>query len=210
MKKLFIVLGFLFISTWSYSQELNKILKDFKSTNNDSVFITNNSTYPYKVYSIDKRLDYDSTSMITKQILSGKVGDVLGPFESDSVINYVKITKVENAYKIRVGNIWIDIKRGYENAKEIAYDILTDVQDGKDYNTFCYLYSDDKNKNKNCDLGWFYNVIMVEPFASEIINHKVGDVFIVETKYGFHVVKVLGNPYLDLMKVDFVLLTIKN
>jgi len=210
MKRTKIILIFLVFPILIYSQTRNKITTDFKLAKNDSIFIAKNSIFPYKIYSVDKSVNYDSTDIITRKILAGKVGDVIGPFESDSIVNYVKIVNIEDAYKIRVGNIWIDIKRGYDNAKEIANNILNDVKNGKDYNTFCYLYSDDKNKLKDCDLGWFYNTVMVEPFANEIIKHKLGDVFVVETKFGFHVVKILGNPYLDLMKVDYIALTIKN
>lgn len=209
MKSFLNVFIFIIVPMWIYPQNSDKVLSNFKSCKNDSIYISQNSIYPYEGYSINKCFDYDSTSLITKQILSGQVGDFIGPFENDSVVNLFKITNIEYAYQIRVGNIWIDIKRGYENAKERAETILTEVKEGKAYNTFCHLYSDDKNKKKDCDLGWFYNVIMVEPFAREIIKHKIGDVFVVETKYGFHVVKILGNPYLDLMKVDYIGLTIK-
>jgi hypothetical protein len=209
MKIVRISLFLIAISIHSYSQKIGEILEEFKSTGNDSALITKYSIYPYEIYSIDKSHDYDSTSFIAKQIFNSNIGDIVGPFESDSIVNYVKIVNIVNAYRIRIGNIWIDIKRGYDNAKETANKILSDVKNGKDYNMFCYLYSDDKNKMKDCDIGWIYNVIMVEPFASEIIKHRLGDVFVVETKYGFHVVKILGNPYLDRMKADYIALTIK-
>jgi parvulin-like peptidyl-prolyl isomerase len=71
------------------------------------------------------------------------------------------------------------------------------------------MYSDDKNKHHDCDLQWFYADVMVKPFSDEVIKHKKDDVFIVETEFGFHVVKSLENPVKDKQVIHFVSLAKK-
>lgn len=209
IKPVFIWLVFFSLSheNQASAQTSEAFVRDFRITQRDSIFLNKNSIGGYHLYSIDLFFKADSNDIFRRDILQQPVkGNVFGPYKTDSSINYVKIVSIDSAFKARVGNIWISEKRGKDKAMQTAYQILTDINNGSDYNTMCRLYSDDKNKKPDCDLGWFFNTMMVKEFGDEILKHKLGDVFIVETKFGYHVVKMLGEPYKDLERINYVIL----
>jgi parvulin-like peptidyl-prolyl isomerase len=186
-------------------------LSNFKKTNQDSIFLNKNSDIPYQLETFDFIYNKDTTgNEFYSDLLLGKIGQVYGPYNSDTSIFYIKIINADTSFKARVGNIWIDIKKDREAAFEQANRILTEVKGGKDYNLYCIMYSDDRNKKTDCDLGWIYNKIMLEPFATEITNHKKDEVYLVETSFGFHVVKSLADPYKERQLVKYVSLVRKN
>jgi parvulin-like peptidyl-prolyl isomerase len=54
-------------------------------------------------------------------------------------------------------------------------------------------YSDDPSAKQNKgDLGWFKDGRMVPSFNEAVVKTKVGDVTLVESPFGFHIVKVTG------------------
>ena len=208
LKYSFLFLQFLAINIAVAQGTFTKaLLKDFKETSNDSLFISRHSDYPYILDTYSFTYVADTTNQLYKDIYRAEISSVIGPYQTDSTEYYVKVLKIDSGYKARVGNIWIDRTR--PEPLELANHILAEVQSGKDYNLFCIMYSDDKNKHQDCDLQWFYTDIMVQPFGDEVIKHKKGDVYIVETKFGYHVVKSLENPTRDRQLIHFVCLTRK-
>jgi hypothetical protein len=187
-----------------------KTLKEFQETTSDSVFLSKNSDYSFHIETLDFIYGNDTTgNKFYTDLFLGEIGNVYGPYDSDTSVFYVKVLNADTSFKARVGNIWIDIKKGREIALEQATRILDEVKAGKDYNLYCAMYSDDKNKKTDCDLGWVYNKIMLEPFAAEIANHKKGDIYLVETTFGFHIVKSLADPYKERQVVKYVTLARK-
>lgn len=87
------------------------------------------------------------------------------------------------------------IKRTKEQAKSRADSILNLVK-GKDSTTFAKfareLSDDPSAKQNNGFLGWFKEGSMVPEFNNACLTHKPGDYVVVETPYGFHVIKLLA------------------
>jgi peptidyl-prolyl cis-trans isomerase D len=78
-------------------------------------------------------------------------------------------------------------------AKARAEDILKQVKKGADFKKLAARYSDDKsNRQDGGDLGWFPRGEMIQPFNDAVFSMKPGQIQIVETKFGFHVVKLDG------------------
>ena len=77
-------------------------------------------------------------------------------------------------------------------AKAKAGDILKQVQaKGADFNKLAAKYSDDpSNRDHGGDLGSFGRGQMIKPFEDAVFAMKSGEIRIVETKFGFHVVKL--------------------
>ncbi len=77
-------------------------------------------------------------------------------------------------------------------AKAKAGDILKQVQaKGADFNKLAAKYSDDpSNRDHGGDLGSFGRGQMIKPFEDAVFAMKPGEIRIVETKFGFHVVKL--------------------
>ncbi len=76
-------------------------------------------------------------------------------------------------------------------AKTKALDVLKQAQSGGDFAKLAAKYSDDpSNKLQGGDLGTFGRGQMVKPFEDAVFAMKPGQIAMVETRFGFHVVKL--------------------
>ncbi len=76
-------------------------------------------------------------------------------------------------------------------AKTKALDVLKQAQSGGDFAKLAAKYSDDpSNKLEGGDLGTFGRGQMVKPFEDAVFAMKPGQIAMVETRFGFHVVKL--------------------
>ncbi len=197
----------LFNETKAQTQE--QILKEFYLSENDSIFLAKRSLDGYKVYTLDLGL-IDSNDILTQVILnniSDKNHEL--KYETNSYLYYIKLVSFDSAYMVHAGNIWISGKRGRQESMRLANIAKKEIDNGKSYNSLCQLYSDDQKPSEDCDLGWFFNTVMVKEFGNEVIKHKKNEIFVVETEYGFHVVKMFDNPYKAVKSIKYVVLTMK-
>lgn len=77
--------------------------------------------------------------------------------------------------------------------KKLADQVLKDAKGGKDFGGLAKQYSDDPgSKDKGGDLGFFPKGEMVPAFEDAAFKLKPGEISdIIETPYGFHIIKVL-------------------
>ena len=76
-------------------------------------------------------------------------------------------------------------------AKTKALNVLKQAQAGGDFVKLAAKYSDDtSNKLQGGDLGSFGRGQMVKPFEDAVFAMKPGQIALVETQFGFHVVKL--------------------
>ena len=76
-------------------------------------------------------------------------------------------------------------------AKTKALDVLKQAQSGGDFAKLAAKYSDDpSNKLQGGDLGSFGRGQMVKPFEDAVFAMKPGQITMVETRFGFHIVKL--------------------
>lgn len=184
------------------------IIKEFAVTKDDSVFITKHSIEAYKKYSIQRTMGLNIFSPLDSLIFfNGAKGKVIGPLNFNDQIVYIKVTAIDSSFRMRVGNIWLSPeKRGQENIGKLADEILKTVIRTNDFEAMRKEYSDDMNERYEADLGWIFQGVMVNEFEIEVLKHKKGDYFIVDSRFGKHVVKTIDDPVLDRSKVEYVLL----
>ena len=78
-------------------------------------------------------------------------------------------------------------------AEVILNDLRNQVKSGKDFGELAMQYSDDNgSKIKGGELGWFKEGKMVPPFEDSCFSSKRGDLKIVPTQYGVHLIQVTG------------------
>lgn len=207
--KLVLLLKAIFLSAIMFGQvDRAALLKEFITTNDDSVFITKHSKEPYQRFEVSHFTFLQKFSPIDSLIFyRTHKRTLIGPLSIDSNIIYIKITSIDSLFRMRVGNIWLSPdKRGADKIDKLAKDILETVTRTGDFNAMSKEYSDDSNTNFEADLGWFFQKTMVPEFEQEVLKHKKGDCYIVSTMYGKHVVKTIESPVLDRSKVEYVLL----
>ncbi len=87
-------------------------------------------------------------------------------------------------------------------AHKKALDILKQAKSGADFAKLAARYSDDpSNRFSGGDLGSFSRGQMVKPFEDAVFKMKPGEIALVETSFGFHVVKLdaLTPPHVDTL-----------
>lgn len=88
-------------------------------------------------------------------------------------------------------------------AKKKLEGIAKQVKDGGDFAKLATDNSDCPSKAKGGDLGYFGRGQMVKPFEDAAYGMKVGDVSdIVETQFGYHIIKVTGKKEAKTQSFD--------
>lgn len=161
-------------------------------------FVNKNSDIPFDSLYVSKdRLP----SLVADRLYNLSAGEVYGPYED---ANYYKLTrmleKTANA-EVKASHILIAyqgslqgndaITRTKEEAKIKAENVLAQVRKGTDFAQLARENSDDaSNANNGGDLNFFKRGVMVKPFDDYVFSNKIGDIGMVETNFGFHIIKI--------------------
>jgi peptidyl-prolyl cis-trans isomerase D len=136
-------------------------------------------------------------------IYTAAPGTVFGPYNEGA---YFKVYKLESVNMVadsaRVRHILIGLndpqsqqqKRTKERAKKEADSLLTLIKDKKvTFDTLVKTYSDDPgSKTNGGDYGWFDEQEgFVEPFKNAGLRGVKGNISVVETQFGYHIIEVL-------------------
>lgn len=84
-------------------------------------------------------------------------------------------------------------------AKAKIEEVAEKLKQGQDFSELAKEYSDDTGtKDRGGDLGFFERRMMVQPFDEAAFNLQVGEISdIVETQFGYHIIKLLGKGELQ-------------
>lgn len=175
----------------------------FADAKDDSAFVSMRSDLPYsgRFYREDAgfRPEYDSA------IFAGDAsGYVFGPYELNQ--DYLALGKVsEVAFlpdSVEARHILIayqgaersQSQRAPFEAKELADSLLTILKDDRSqFDALSSANSDDASAAQNGgDLGWFTENTMTPAFSDYCFTNKVGDLGLVITEFGFHIVEITG------------------
>lgn len=135
---------------------------------------------------------------LSKEALKREVVDKIVVTEED-MKSYYNVNK--EAYKIpetvRARHILVKAPKDATEAEKAesgkkAEEILKRIKAGEDFAELASEFSDDKgSKSKGGDLGFFPRGRMAKPFEDAAFSLKPGEVSdIVETKFGYHIIKL--------------------
>jgi peptidyl-prolyl cis-trans isomerase D len=105
-------------------------------------------------------------------------------------------TRFKREDEVHARHILISVPSGATDkekaaAKAKALDVLKQAQAGGDFVKLAAKYSDDtSNKLQGGDLGTFGRGQMIKPFEDTVFAMKPGQIAMVETHYGFHIVRL--------------------
>lgn len=170
----------------------------FKTTTNVQDFVTRNSDIKYDSTYVTKK---DLPAALADTLYNLPVGSVYGPYKDG---NYFKITrKVANKEggSVKASHILISYdgsqaqpkeSRTKEEAKAKAEELLAKVKAKPD--DFATLAKENSEDPGSANSGGTYDNIpegqMVPQFNDYIFDNKIGSIGLVETDFGFHVIKI--------------------
>jgi peptidyl-prolyl cis-trans isomerase D len=84
--------------------------------------------------------------------------------------------------------------RTKEEAEALADSLRREIlRNRTQFATIAQAHSEDpQSAQVGGDLGWFMDGQMVRPFNEAVVNGRVGDIVVVETNFGFHVIEITG------------------
>lgn len=184
-----------------YSKKyVSDLIKDFAEIENAANFVNANSDLTYdSTWKSRKDVPAELEQVIFDQ--NNGIGFVYGPYENEGYYNIAKIVDMENrSDSLMASHILVsyanalrsDATRTKEEAKTLADSILNVVKkDNSKLETLAKDFSDDPSaQTNNGDLGWFTDGMMVYTFNEFVQDNEVGTIGMVETPFGYHIIKV--------------------
>ncbi|MCI2229052.1 peptidylprolyl isomerase [Polaribacter sp. MSW13] len=178
-----------------------ELIEDFKKSTDDKLFVSENNSE----FSLNSNYQFKNflNQEVADLIFAGSKGDVVGPYKDKDFIKISKITEIAKMPdSVKASHILIsyvgsqratpEVTRTKEQAKKLADSILTVVKKSK--SKFADLAkefsADNTNSEKGGDLDWFNYNRMTPAFRDFTFENKKGDIDVVETPFGFHIVKI--------------------
>ena len=176
----------------------NDTLAGFRTTANTIDFVNSNSDVPYDSTYIPKK---DLPAVDADKLFNLAPGEVYGPYLFGQYICVSKSMGMKSGVNAKASHILISYdgtqvpnqkeKRTKEQAKVKAEGILAQVNANPDsFLMLAFTSSDDSSAQQGGDLGFFGPNQMVKPFNDFVFNNAIGKVGLVETPFGFHIIKV--------------------
>jgi peptidyl-prolyl cis-trans isomerase D len=94
-------------------------------------------------------------------------------------------------------------------AKAKAEDILKQLKGGANFADLAKKYSDDSSKDQGGELGFFRRGATVPEFEKALFSQKIGDIEIVKSQFGYHIIQVEERKEAHAQSLNEVLPTIQ-
>ena len=180
--------------------KLNEVVPGFLTTSDLELFLSENSDVPYdSIYRPKGFFSSDHAQMI----FNLDNNQTYGPYTDGEFLKYSKMIDKKRNGNVRASHILIsyqgaqgassEITRTKEDARKEASRILNLARNNPDsFSSYALEFSDGPSKSNGGDLGFFQEGMMVKPFNDYVFSNRVGRIGLVETDFGFHVIKVVA------------------
>jgi peptidyl-prolyl cis-trans isomerase D len=177
------------------------LIEDFKQSTNESVFLAENASDT----SINENFQFKNlvNNETSAEIFEANIGDVVGPYKDKEFFKISKITEISQMPdSTRASHILIpfvgsqrvaaDVTRTEDEAKVLADSLLSVVKGGvSNFGELAKTFSSDLGSGaKEGDLDWFTYERMTPLFRDFCFQGKKGDIGVVKTPFGFHIIKI--------------------
>lgn len=176
--------------------QINGLIAELKETNSDSSFVVRNSEAqnPFVTVNPGDPLPQNFTNNVDEP----EEGVVYGPFLSNasSYVAYKITDKFDGDPRMRASHILLSTEGMEEEDKEQvrqqALDVLAEVNETGNFEVAAAQYGQDATSQRGGDLGWFFKDDFVTEFADAVFSaNSIGVINrLVETEYGYHIIKV--------------------
>jgi len=169
--------------------EVDKLAPAFKTSTNDSLFVeVNADTKTPLAFQRKGQLDPKIDSIM----FSAPKGFVYGPYLSGDSYKLSKLIDEQvGPDSVKARHILLPITSTPEKALATADSIKKLIQGGKSFADLAKTYSVDKGSaDKGGELGTFGRGSMVPVFEDAVFEGKKGDIKIVTSQYGVHIIDI--------------------
>lgn len=176
--------------TAATKESIEKLAQDFAQAPNDSLFAASNSQTQYPFAYVKKG---SLSPQLDSLVFAASVGDVVGPVYSNGMYEMAKVADVRNSPdSVTASHILLNAaaEGGLDKAKSKADSIARLVRGGDNFAALAVEYGTDATKNNGGELGTFARGQMVPAFENAVFDAKPGEVLVINTQFGVHVVKV--------------------
>ncbi|TAI48038.1 SurA N-terminal domain-containing protein [Flagellimonas allohymeniacidonis] len=170
----------------------------FRNTTDMDAFLDRNSDTQFDtIYRAQK----DLPSSVADTLIALNVGEIHGPYRDGDFFKVSKIMDKKANGTVKASHILItyegaeranpEITRTKEEAEERAQELLEEAkEDGTQFTVLARENSDGPSAPRGGDLGYFQEGVMADAFNDFCFSNDVGEIGLVETEFGYHVIKV--------------------
>jgi len=184
--------------------QMTTLKEDFRGTTDDSLFAFSNEGFYNDFYFSKDQLAQQTTDSIASILPNLGVGDVAGPFEEQNVYRVLKlIDKQVIPDSVRASHILIPAERtntlAVTKARGTIDSLRNLIERGVErFDSLAVKFSQDGSSADGGDLGYFAQDRMVPEFKAACFYYgKEGNLYTVQSQFGFHLIKVVDQKYLD-------------
>ncbi|MFC4221077.1 peptidylprolyl isomerase [Flagellimonas marina] len=186
--------------TVEYSEERDATdtIPGFRNTTDMVAFLDRNSDTKFDTIYKAKN---DLPSVAADTLMSMSVGEIYGPYKDGDFYRVSKIMDKKTNGTVKASHILItwegaeranpSITRTKEEAEARAKELLVEAKkEGTVFTTLARENSDGPSAPRGGDLGYFQEGVMADEFNDFCFNNPVGAIDLVETQFGYHIIKV--------------------
>ncbi len=178
--------------------KLTDTIEGLATTENITDFIEQYSETPFdSIYRTKGNLSNEYADIL----FSLNPGDVFGPYKDRNQLKISRFLDRKKGGAIKASHILVafegatranpDVIRSSEEAEKIAQDLYRKVRrNPNDFSQLASENSDGPSKTQGGDLGFFQEGMMTDKFFDFCDRSRVGKIGLVETEFGFHIIKV--------------------
>ncbi|MBN2481750.1 MAG: SurA N-terminal domain-containing protein [Bacteroidales bacterium] len=169
---------------------INDIKEDFESAENIEQFITMESDVPYDATNYSNG---ELPDTLNDFMFAAKPGDSFGPYFEEDAYKISRLAQIHYLPdSVRARHILLQVTETNVNTIfELADSLKNLIENGVDFTLLAMTNSVDNSAQSGGDLGWFREGDMVRSFSDSCFFGAKGDIKIVPSEYGLHVVEIL-------------------
>ena len=176
------------------AKNIKEFINEYSETSFDSIYLPKGSLpadHANLLFNLNNDQTYgpylDGEYFKISRMLDKKIG---GSVRSSHILVAYKGSKNANP----------NVSRSKNEARKEANNILRKIRKSpKSFTELAFEFSDGPSKSRGGDLGFVQDGNMVKPFNDFIFSKRVGSTGVVETDFGFHVIKVVAKDDLVLL-----------
>jgi peptidyl-prolyl cis-trans isomerase D len=183
---------------YNASTDQNDTIAGFRNTNDMAAFLDRNSDTKYDtIFKAQK----DLPAIAADSLVALSINQIYGPYRDGEFFKVSKMMAKKPNGSVKASHILFayegatrakpEIKRTKEEAEQAAKKVLGDaLKSGADFTALARDNSDGPSAPRGGDLGYFQEGIMADEFNDFCFGNPVGKIGLVETEFGFHIIKV--------------------